>query len=131
MMISDRELDAIVHANDDLAAVSPHVATRDDHTYEYGELASNHQERIEGIDPATGKPDSRFDSTITVSVPAQRTPAVHDCRPPAPDRLVEAVRSTDLLIARDLGVGLAELAEDERLRSQAAELRRSLEERYR
>ncbi len=102
---------------------------RDDGTREHQEFGPSEQEYIRGIDPATGKPDSRFDGTVTCAAPLSRTPAVHPA--PDPSGLVEVARSSDLMIARDLGVGLGQLVEDDRLRSQAAEIRRSLEERYR
>lgn len=101
----------------------------DDGVVSYGPILE--PEHIPGIDPATGQPDGRFDGTVTVAVTMQRTPEVRPTPNPNGSHLVEAVRSSDLMIARDLGVGLADLAEDERLRTQAAELRRSLDERYR
>lgn len=95
----------------------------------YGEVLK--PEHIPGIDPATGKPDSRFDGHVTSVVTVNRSPQVQLTPDPRNQGLVEAVRSTDLLVARDLGVGLADLVEDARLQAQAGELRRSMEERYR
>lgn len=87
------------------------------------------EELIPGIDPKTGEPDSRYDGRITDAVGITRTDAVHPAPNPRQPGLL--LRSSDLVIANDLGVGLADLAEDQRLRSQADEIRRGLEERYR
>lgn len=108
---------------------------RDDGTIEYPALPASEQEHVPGIDPATGKPDSRFDGTITAAAPITLVARGLHPQPPPPDHpaargaLVTATRPTDLLVAQDLDQGLSLLAEDERLRAQAAELRRSLDPR--
>lgn len=103
-----------------------------DGTKSYGELDDAYTEVIPGVNPETGEPDGRYDGRITVSVPIGRAgEAVHPSPNPQVPGLVEVVRPSALVFARDLGVGLAEYAEDERLREQAAQIRRSLDERYR
>lgn len=89
------------------------------------ELDSAEQEHIPGVDPDTGKRDGRYDGRITASVPIELRGKVDPVSDPRRPQLVEAVRSTELLIAPDLGTGLASLATKERRgRIEAGALRR-------
>lgn len=90
----------------------------------YDTIRPEAQQRIAGVNPATGLPDDRFAGTITAAVPIGRlADALHPTPSPAAPQLVAATRASDLFIARDLGVGLAELAASNRLDRDAAAAR--------
>lgn len=109
------------------APSSPAIGVTADGVVAYGEMDEEYWDIIPGVNPATGEPDSRYDGRVKSSVPIRRyDEAIHSAPDPTKPQLIEAVRSSDLIVARDLGIGLSQLAEDERLRRQADQLRREL-----
>jgi hypothetical protein len=95
----------------------------------FGIMDADYQELIPGYDPITGERDPTRDGRITVSVPMRTEGPFHpEADPHAPKLLGPA---SDLIIARDLDVGLADLFADEKLRAQAVEARRALDPRRR
>src|SRR5882762_627263 len=109
------------------APSSPSSGVTEDGVTTWGEMDEECWEVIPGINPMTGEPDGRYDGTVRVSVHVNRLEdAIHAVPSPSEPQLVTATRSSDLMVAQDLGIGLSQLAEDERLRRQADQLRRGL-----
>lgn len=106
---------------------SPRIGLVDGEVQMYGEMDEECWDIIPGINPSTGEADSRYDGRVKTSVHVHRIEeAVHATPNPSEPQLITATRSSDFMIAQDLGVGLSQLAEDDRLRRQADQLRREL-----
>lgn len=112
------------------APTSPLLGIAEDGVPVYGEMDDAYVETIPGINPATGEPDGRYDGRITAAAPIRRAPeAAHPEPDPNGLLVAQQPRASELVIARELGVGLADIYEQERLRRQATEARRAFDPR--